>query len=377
MPKKKEEKEITPEQTPKEKPVTTDEETNRLFEDGDIDDLVEDSPVVSAKVVEENKEMAKKNESESTNESAKEQTEEKETTEQKEEKLEQDEKSQKATEEESEPEPEKVKIGDQEYTPEEAAAFKAEYDKKKEWEERLRKQSMIAANLNDDEIQAATSVVSGDRKLPDQSAEVVDSILQEVLEGKKVEVKDDDGEYSIDVTDKVKEAVAKAVKATLQRVEPVLNKAKQEIQSSQRKAVSTFISNFMDKHPEYKVVVPDDIPIDQYMDMVDNTGPSHPDFAALARYKILSDAAKRMGYVGPDSLDKAYTFLYGNLKGKVETAEDKAAKAAETQKKILKNQEKLNQEKPGGQVESKDDVDLILEEVEDPSYKALKELGVM
>ena len=379
----KEKQEITPQQAEKTGPVTTDEETNRLFEEGDIDDLVDESPVVSGAVVEKDIEMAKKNETDTTNESEKAQTEPKETTEQTEEKTAQDEKSQATSEEEqaSEPEPnqeepEKVIIGDQEYTPEEVALFKSEFDKKKAWEERLRNQSVISSNLSDEEIEAAIAVVSGERKLPDQSAEVAESISLEVLGDKPIVKKDDEG-YEIDVTSEVKEAVAKAVKATLSRVAPVLDKAKKDIVDSQRKAVSTFITTFMDNHPEYKLVVPEGTPIDQYMDTVGRTGPDHPDYASYARYNVLSDAAKRMGYVGPEALEQAYTFLYGNHEGKVLTAEEKAERANDAQTKILKKQEKVSQEKPGGQIESKDDIDIILDEVGDPATKALEELGVL
>ncbi|MCK4819359.1 hypothetical protein KA005_26540, partial [bacterium] len=219
-------------------------------------------------------------------------------------------------------------------------------------------------------------VVSGERKLPDQSAEVAESIIAEILGDKPIKIKDDDGEYEIDVTDKVKESVREAVKATLSRVAPVLDKAKNEIISSQRKAVATFIGNFMNNHPEYKIVVPEGLPIDQYMDKIERTGPDHPDYPALARYKILSDAAKRMGYVGPESLEKAYTFLYGKHEGKVKTAEEKAVEAEDAQAKILKKQEKVSQEKPGGQVETVDEIDELLDELEDPATKALEKIGI-
>lgn len=380
MPKAKNEKEITSEQTTTKEPITTDVETNRLFDEGDIDDLVNDSPIVSGQDKELKENTAKQVEEETTEQAATEQAKKEETNEKKEESTEQAEQSQKTEEEkasEQEPDqviPEKVKIGDREVPPEEVALWESEFKKKAEWEERNRNISAIASNLSTEEIQAAISVVSGDRKLPDQSAELADSIIAEILGDKPIKIKDDDGEYEIDVTDKVKENVREAVKATLSRVAPVLDKAKEEIESSQRKAVSTFIGNFMDKHPEYKIVVPENTPIDIYMDRVDKSGPTHPDYASLARFKVLNDAAKRMGYVGADSLEKAYTFLYGKHEGKVLTAEEKTAQAEDTQTKILKKQEKISQEKLGGQVETKDDIDLILDEVEDPGEKALKEL---
>lgn len=369
---KKEEKEITPEQTVEEKPITTDDETNRLFEGEDIEDLVSESPIVSGTDVEKDKEMAKKAGEETTEQVEKAKKEE--TTETKEEK---DEKSQETTEEkasEEETEPEKVKIGDREVSPEEVALWESEFNKKAKWEDDLSKKSMIAANLNDDEIQAATQVVSGERKLPDQSAEVANSIIAEIIGDKPIKIKDKEDGYEIDVTDQVKEKITEAVKATLSRVAPVLDKARNEIISSQRKAVSTFISHFMDSHPDYKIVVPEGIPIDQYMDKIERTGPDHPDYMALTRYKVLSDAAKRMGYVGPDSLEKAYTALYGKHEGKVKTAEEKAVEAADAQKKIIEKQKKVDQETTGEQVETKDELTELMDELENPAEKALKEL---
>ena len=372
----KEKKEITPVQT--KVPITDDAETNRLFEGEDIEGLVNESPIVSGADVEKDKEMAKKTEEETTEQA--EQAKKKETTEKKEEKL--DEESQKTEDDkasEKEPDqvkPEKVIIGDREVPPEEVALWESEFNKKKEWEERLSNQSIIAANLNDEEIQASNQIISGERKLPDQSAEVASSIVAEILGDKPVKVKDEKDGYEIDVTDQVKEKMTEAVKATLSRVAPVLDKANKEIISSQRKAVATFISSFMDSHPDYKIVVPEGIPIDQYMDKIERTGPTHPDYMAYTRYRVLSDAAQRMGYVGPESLDKAYTALYGKHDGKVKTAEEKAAEAADAQAKIIEKQEKVTQETTGDQVETKDDITILMDELADPATEALKAIGV-
>lgn len=364
------EKEVTPEQT--KEPVTTDEETNRLFEGEDIEGLVEESPIVSGADVEKDKEMAKKAGEETTEQVDK--TKKEETTE---EETKKDEKSQETVEKKETPQtPEKVKIGDQEYTPEEVALFKSEFDKKAEWEERLSDQSIIAANLNEDEIQAAKQVVSGERKLPDQSAEVANSIITEILGDKPVKIKDDKDGYEIDVTDQVKEKITEAVKATLSRVDPYIKKLEESNKDSQRKAGSVFITGFMNNHPDYKIVPPKGIPIDVYMDKVQRVGPTHPDYAAVARCFVLSDSAKRMGYVGPDSLEQAYTFMHGKHEGNVKTAEEKAAEAADTQTKILKKQEKITQETTGKQVETKDDITELMDELGDPATEALKSIGV-
>jgi hypothetical protein len=132
----------------------------------------------------------------------------------------------------------------------------------------------------------------------------------------------------------------------------------------------------MDKHPDYKIVVPKGIPIDQYMDKIERTGSTHPDYPAYARYKILSDAAKRMGYVGPESLEQAHTFLHGKHEGKVKTAEEKAEEAADAQSKIIAKQEKVVQETTGGAVETKDDLTELMDELGDPAIDALKGIGV-
>ena len=133
----------------------------------------------------------------------------------------------------------------------------------------------------------------------------------------------------------------------------------------------------MNNHPDYKIVPPKGIPIDVYMDKVQRVGPDHPDYAAVARCFVLSDSAKRMGYVGPDSLEQAYTFMHGKHEGNVKTAEEKAAEAADTQTKILKKQEKITQETTGAQVETKDDFTDFMDGLGDPADEALKGLGVL
>jgi hypothetical protein len=373
-PKVKEEETKVPEQTNEKDPVTDDAEMNRLFEEESIDDLVNESPIVSSDAIEEDRKLAEET---NTTEQAEKPAEKKETTEKEPKKEEQSEKSQETEEpetpeQETPEEPQKIKVGDAEYTPEELAAHKREFDNKTKWEEELRNKSIIAANLSEDQIQATMPYAVGDKDIPDQSAEFVAAMVNGTIGTEPIKLKDEEG-YEVDITDQVKEKVTEAVKATLDKMMPVIDKVQGEAVAAQRKAVSTLYNNFMNDHPEYKIVAPNNMPLDQYMDVVQRTGNTHPDYPAITRLMVLVDNAKRMGYVGPTALEDAHSFLHGKNEKKVKTAEEKAAEAAETTEKIIEKQDKVTQEKPGTQVEVDDDLE-FLNTLADPADIALDNL---
>lgn len=347
-----------------EKPASTDPEVDGMFEGDDIDEMIENAEVVSEDSAEE-----------STESDEQETQPEKKEEEVQEEKAEEPKGSKEPVE--SEETQHKIKIGEREFSEDEAQNIVTRYDKMKEWERLLRQQSMIAANLSEEDIEHIFAATKNLTDKPDQGKETAEAVTSKLELEKEYKLKDEDGVEVVIPGKQIKDILIPVLKDTVRAAvndyRPVLQKAKELVRKSQDEVAAQHMKEFMNKHDEFRLNPPEGVALREHIANVQAVGSMHPDYSTLKKYNIILTTMQQMNY---HDLEEAYNFVYSKHEKEVKKAKAEEAAAKEAQENILKKQDKVSSEKPGGKSVETDDINAFLEELNDPAEEMLKSIGV-
>jgi len=338
-------------------PITTDVEMNEIFDEPSLDQMIEDSPIVGVTKKEEPVETETETEDTETEES---------TTEKIEVKPEES-----ATEHD---EPQKVILNGQEYNQEFLAEAIKEFANKTNWEKSLRQKQQIS-NLTEEQIQHLVPYATGQKEIPDNTDQAANELIKQIFDPTKpIKTKDSDG-YEIEIPgEEIVPYIESAVKAALKHYAPVLEKAQDVVKTSRDEVASQAMQNFMKDHPEYNINLPKGSSMRNYITDIEATGQVHPDHAKLSKFRVLM---RTMQEERLDNFDDAHTFIYGDHESRVKSAENEAITAKDTEDKIKKKQERITSEAPGPQPVKSDDIDDLLDALDDPTNRVLKEIGAI
>jgi len=278
----------------------------------DIDDMTNDSPIVSQPKAEP------------------------EPTPKEEPKAEEPKEEPKDTEPEPKPdeptEPITYKVGEKEYSEEEITGIIAKFDGMEEWEENLRNLSHLQ-KMDNATAKALAGFVSSKQEIPKGLVDkpIITSV-HEALNDFKLEIpyEDLDGKpQTMEVTmDQLKPLVDKAIELTTMAHKPELDKSDALTTKVRRDRMNEMITNFVDTEGMDKVFAFHKGSGVDLIDHVDNVlmTPGHPDLPSVKRLQALVD---QIDHKEIKTLADAHTFLYGDTAGTAQTIQG-----------IIKNQKK-------------------------------------
>lgn len=325
------------------------------FGEEDIDDMTNDSPIVSTAQSEETEETPAED---PKAEETKEETKEEETP--------SDEKSEEPKAEESEEtKPTTFKIGENEYDEPRLAAIIKEHGDMEAWEENLRNLSHLK-NMDPEVAKALVPFVHSQKEIPKGLVDkpIMTSVV-EALKDFKLEVpyEDLDGKpATLEVTmDQLKPLIEKAVETTTMAHKPELDKSAALTEKVRRDRMNEMVTNFVEAdgmNEIFKFHKGKGVDLIDHIDNVLST-PGHPDLVAVKR---LSAVVNQIDHKEIKNLDDAYKFLYPNG--------DSASIAG-----LIKNQKKGTGITRGTETKtSKDDDDMDIDQ--NTAEDTLKGLGI-
>ena len=272
----------------------------------------------------------------------------------------------------------KVKLGEQEYTHEEllqAIKIKTDYG---DWEKRLRNQSQIVGKLSDEDIANLVPYARGQKEIPkdaDPKVSLTKAIMNELFKEDTLTLKDADGIDQEVKIDQLVPFIENIVNAVQGRYTPVINNLENTANQAREEYVTRQLGEFMTTKSEFKIVPPQGISLKEHLQNVYATGQLHPDHVTLTRFNALLDVMDHSGF---KTLDETYNFMYGKSSKDVEDANRRSKAAEDLQNKILKNQSGIIPETPTKTPSSElDSDDLFIESLGDDGTSVLIGMGAL
>ena len=249
----------------------------------------------------------------------------------------------------AEPTPEKVKIGEEEFTLDQIQEFRRAYEEREKWQRNLTQRSQLDRwfqNLPPEKQDAFLA-----RAIADVDSQKEPDAIEAPKDPVKLMLEDDDGfEYEIEVKPDTEEfkrleeyfekrfmAKYKDAFTELKQHQEKLQQFQQEVEQYQRRVGQQKALDFLGKHPELGLQLPNkDVDLEQFIGEIVASGPTHPQYEAAMRVINLAQIAMQNGW----DLEKAYEYMYGDFIKK-----QNQAKAIETQAR--QNQKGARREAPG------------------------------